>query len=139
MLPRREIRERFTVVGLEDERHDIGTLTRLLDESQIAKGVGLSTPPERQRRLEPDRLFEYETDQSTRTWMAIDLLRIPVDLRSARQLQHAPRFEIDEDQSRLRIEDEVADRVVVIVARIIRDEQRAIVHDFDETGRAPAM
>jgi hypothetical protein len=133
MLPRREIRERFTAFGFEDERHDIGTLPRLLDESQIEKGVGLGMPSQRQR------LFECETNQSTRTRMTLDLLRIPVDLRPTRQLQHAPRLEIDEDQSRERIEDEIADRVVVVVARIIRDDQRAIVHDFDETGRAPAM
>ena len=36
VLPRSEIRQRFTIFGLENERHDVRALASLLDKAQLA-------------------------------------------------------------------------------------------------------
>ncbi len=68
-----------------------------------------------------------------------DLGRILNDFGPPCQLQNVASFEIREYQARSRVFKEIAERIEVEIARIIRNRQHAVIGDADKSCLAAAM
>ena len=69
-----------------------------------------------------------------------DLLLVPDDLATPRDLQRVTALPIDEEQPHTRIDGEVPERLEHAIARIVGEAQRrAVAGDLDEAWPPPAM
>ncbi len=70
-----------------------------------------------------DDFLNVERHQATSAGDARDNVRIPIDRRPARELEQASVLEVHKEKSRAGIEVEIADRVELIVARIVGERR----------------
>ena len=122
MLTGLEAWQRSAVPGFELERHHILGLADLVDEPQSAHRLGVRVPPQRDGRGKLDNLFDVERNQASGARYLCHRVRLPVDHGPPRQLEEAAGPEIDEEESGSRIQNEVADRVEMIVAGVVGKE-----------------
>lgn len=69
--------------------------------------------------------------------LSTGIILIPQYLRSSAELKHTTLVEIDKGQTRMRIADEVAERIEHVIAGEIRDTESAWVKYLNES-RSPA-
>ena len=94
---------------------------------------------ERQAALDPDHVFGAKADQPLRTGEGSDLLAFPNDLGRTGHVDEVARLEVDEQKSGLRVEQDVAHCVEVIVAGKIGEHEGPVVLDADEARLAASM
>ena len=94
---------------------------------------------QRQAALDPDDLLGAEADQALRPGEGPDLLTLPDDLGFAGHGDQVARLEVEEEEAGPRVQQDVADRVEVVVAREIGNDEGPLVLDPDEAGPAAAV
>ncbi len=139
MLAGLEAGQRSAVPGFEYERSHILGLADLLDEPQGAHRLGIRVPSQGNGHGKLDDLLDVEGHQTPRAGNAGHRLRFPIDRGPAGKLQQTAGLEIDEQQTGSRVENEVADGVEVVVARVVGEHQAGLVRDRDEARVAPAV
>ena len=83
--------------------------------------------------------LDVDDDEPLRAGMSGDRGRIPVDARAAGNLHQPACFEVDEQEPYPGIENKIADRVEVIVARVVGNDDARVAQHLDEAGCPAAM
>ena len=96
----------------------------------------------RRRSIERLRVIsdsQFETDEASGAGKTLDLSMLPFDEGAARELQGVSPSEVDEQQSRTRVEHQISERVEVIVSGVVGEEECIRTHDADEAGFAASV
>ena len=86
-----------------------------------------------------DNVIEIEFDDALCTLVTVYSLVVPDDLRFAGELQYRPVLEVGEQQPRVRMRSEIAERVEHVVPRIVRERDSLLVDEGDEPGVTASM
>ena len=110
MLTRDESQQRAAIARREHEGRNVRALAMLPDHPQLANCPLGSHPSQGNRTLHQHHGLDVEAHQAPRESVLPDLRGVPVDASAPAQLEQVAGLEVDEEQARPRIHQEVSQR-----------------------------